>query len=103
MAHSISFSSTASSNGNMLLVTPPVEVITTTITIRGCSRSTSTWRISAVSSGGAVTTASRFVTCDIISVVLRRAASTSFRTCDRSIGSRAAPSGCSSSWCAYSR
>ena len=71
----------------MRLVTPPLEVITTTITTRGCSCSTSTWRISAVSSGGAVTTASRLVTCDIISVVLRSAASTSLRTCDRSIGS----------------
>ena len=89
MAHSISFGSTADSNGKIFLVTPPVEVITTTITTCGCSSSTSTWRISVVSSGGAVTTASKRVTCDSISVVVRRAASTSLRTADRSIGSRA--------------
>ena len=37
------------------------------------------WRIVAVSSGGAVTTASRFVICDSVSVVARIASSTSRR------------------------
>ena len=52
----------------MRLETPPVEVITTTIRTCGCSSSTSTWRIVAVSIGGAETIASRFVTCDSVSV-----------------------------------
>jgi len=49
---------------NSRLLTPPVEVITTTISTCGCSVSTSMWRTVAVSIGGAVTIASRFVTCD---------------------------------------
>jgi len=43
-------------------LTPPVEVMTTTIRTCGCSIRTSMWRIVAVSIGGAVTIASRFVT-----------------------------------------
>ncbi len=39
--------------------TPPVEVMITTSTTCGCSASTSTWRIVAVFSDGAETTASR--------------------------------------------
>ena len=42
------------------MVTPPVEVITTTIATCGWSSSTSTRWIVAVSIGGAVTSASRF-------------------------------------------
>jgi hypothetical protein len=61
------------------LETPPVDVMITIITICGCSRSTSTWRIVAVSIGGAETIASRLVICDSVSVVARIAASTSRR------------------------
>ena len=68
------------------LVTPPVEVMTTTITTCGCSSRTSTWRIVAVSSGGAETIASRFVTCESVSVVTRIASSTSRRTRSSSTG-----------------
>ena len=57
--------------------TPPAEVIVTTITTDGCSRSTSTWRTEAVSSRGAETSASRLVTWLSISVVDWSAASTS--------------------------
>ena len=49
-------------------MTPPVEVITTTIITCGWSSSTSMWRIVEVSIGGAVTIASRFVTCESVSV-----------------------------------
>ena len=75
------------------MVTPPVEVITTTIATCGCISSTSTWRIVAVSIGGAVTSASRFVTCESCSVVARMASSTSRRmtvssTALRGTGSR---------------
>jgi hypothetical protein len=63
----------------MRFVTPPVDVITTTMQTRGCSSSTSTWRIVAVSSGGALTIASRLVTCDSVSEVVRIASSTSRR------------------------
>jgi hypothetical protein len=66
------------------LVTPPVEVMTTTISTCGWSGSTSTWRIVAVSSGGADTIARRFVTCESVSVVTRIASSTSRRTSCRS-------------------
>ena len=55
------------------------------------------WRISVVSSGGAVTRATSDVTCDSISVVTRRAVSTSLRTFERSTGSAAGASGCSRS------
>jgi hypothetical protein len=68
------------------LVTPPVEVMTTTIRTCGCRASTSTWRIVAVSMGGAETIASRFVTCDSVSVVMRIASSTSRRTSERANG-----------------
>ena len=61
------------------MVTPPVDEITTTIATWGCISSTSTWRIVAVSIGGAVTSASRFVTCESCSVVARMASSTSRR------------------------
>ena len=64
------------------MVTPPVEVITTTIATCGCSSSTSTRRIVAVSIGGAVTSASRLVICDSCSVVARIASSTSRRIAD---------------------
>ena len=67
---------------NSRLVTPPVEVITTTISTCGWSTSTSTWRIVEVSIGGAVTIASRFVTCESVSVVTRIASSSSRRTSD---------------------
>ena len=63
------------------LETPPVEVMTTTIRTCGCSASTSMWRIVEVSIGGAVTIASRSVTCDSVSVVTRIASSSSF--CDQ--------------------
>jgi hypothetical protein len=72
--------STGRSNVNSRLETPPVEVITTTISSCGCSASSSTWRIVEVSSGGAVTIASRLVTCDSVSVVTRIASSSSWRT-----------------------
>ena len=65
---------------NSRLVTPPVEVITTAITTWGWSTSTSTRRIVEVSIGGAETSASRFVTCDSVSVVTRIASSISVRT-----------------------
>jgi hypothetical protein len=68
----------------MRLVTPPVEVMTTTMSTWGWSTSTSTWRIVAVSMGGAVTRASRLVTWESVSVVTRMAASTSPRTSDSS-------------------
>jgi hypothetical protein len=55
----------------------------TTITTLGCSVSTSMWRIVALSSAGAVATASRFVISDSVSVVTRSASSSSRRTCVR--------------------
>ena len=61
--------STGSSKVKMRLVTPPVDVITTTMSTRGCSSSTSTWRTVAVSTGGALTMASRLVTCESVSEV----------------------------------
>ena len=67
-------------NVNRRLVTPPVEVMTTTISTWGCSASTSTWRMVEVSIGGAVTIASRLVTCERVSVVTRIASSSSRRT-----------------------
>ena len=63
----------------MRLETPPVEVMITTIRTCGWSASTSTWRIVVVAIGGAETIASRFVTCDSVSVVTRIASSTSRR------------------------
>ena len=82
------------------MVTPPVEVITTTIATCGWSSSTSTRWIVAVSIGGAVTSASRFVTCESCSVVARMASSTSRRMSLSSSGLRGAgscPSASSSS------
>jgi hypothetical protein len=66
------------------LVTPPVEVMTTTISTWGCKSRTSTWRMVAVSIGGAETIARRLVTCESVSVVARIASSTSRRTSCRS-------------------
>ena len=63
----------------MRLETPPVEVMITTISTCGWSASTSTWRIVVVAIGGAETIASRFVTCESVSVVTRIASSTSRR------------------------
>ena len=67
---------------NIRLVTPPVEVITTTISTCGWRTSTSTCLIVEVSIGGAVTIASRFVTWDSVSVVTRMASASSRRTRD---------------------
>jgi hypothetical protein len=67
------------------LLTPPVEVMITTITTCGCSDSTSMWRIVEVFDRGAETTASRLVTCESVSVVTRIASSTSRRISDSSI------------------
>ena len=58
--------------------------MTTTITTCGCSASTSMCLIVAVSIAGAETTASRFVTCESVSVVARIASSTSRRISDSS-------------------
>ena len=66
------------------MVTPPVEVMITTIATCGWSSSTSTRRIVAVSIGGAVTSASRFVTCESCSLVARIASSTSRRIVESS-------------------
>jgi hypothetical protein len=62
------------------LVTPPVEVMTTTMATCGWSSSTSTCFTVVVPSGGAETIASRFVTWESCSVVTRIASSTSART-----------------------
>ncbi len=88
----------------MRFVTPPVEVITTTISTCGCSNSTSTWRIVAVSIGGAETSARRFVTCESVSVVTRIASSTSRRTSESASGRSAATAPArSGSWSTYQR
>ena len=50
-------------------VTDPVDVMTTVMTMCGCSGSTSTWRTVAVSTAGADTSASRRVSSDSMSVV----------------------------------
>ena len=71
------------------MVTPPVEVITTTIATCGCSRSTSTRWIVAVSIGGADTSASRLVTWESCSVVARMASSTSRRMAGSSMSAGA--------------
>ena len=72
------------------MVTPPVEVMTTTIATCGWSSSTSTRWIVAVSIGGAETSASRLVTCESCSVVARMASSTSRRMSVSSSGLRVA-------------
>ncbi len=69
-------------------MTPPVDVITTTIATCGCSSRTSTRLIVAASIGGAVTSASRFVTCESCSLVARIASSTSRRMVVSSTGLR---------------
>ena len=71
--------------------TPPVDVITTTISTCGCSSSTSMWRIVVVPIGGAETIASRFVTCESVSVVIRIASSTSRRTSESRSSGAARP------------
>ena len=63
LAQSVNPESTGRSNVKSFLETPPVDVITTTISTCGCSSRTSMWRIVVVAIGGAVTIASRFVTC----------------------------------------
>ena len=73
------------------MVTPPVEVITTTIAIWGWSISTSTWRTVAVWSGGAETSAISRVTWESISVVAWSADSTSLRASVRSSGKVGGP------------
>jgi hypothetical protein len=76
---------------NSRLDTPPVDVITTTISTWGWSASTSMCLIVEVSIGGEVTIASRSVTCDRVSVVTRIASSSSRRTSE----SESARPGCS--------
>ena len=92
-AQSASPESTGRSNVKTFLETPPVEVITTTISTCGCSSRTSMWRIVVVPIGGALTIASRFVTCESVSVVTRIASSTSRRTSE----SRSSAAGASGS------
>jgi hypothetical protein len=84
-AHASRPGSTGRSNVANSFETPPVEVMTTTIATSGCSASTSTWRIVAVLSDGAETTASRLVICESVSDVVRIACSTSRRISDSSI------------------
>jgi len=60
--------------------------VISTITTCGCRASISMWRIVAVLKDGAETTASRFVTCESVSVVARIASSTSRRISDSSSG-----------------
>ena len=74
-------------------MTPPVDVMITTIATCGWSSSTSTRRIVAVSIGGAVTSASRFVTWESCSLVARIASSTSRRMVVSSSGLRGTGSG----------
>ena len=74
---------------NIRLVTPPVEVMITTISTWGWSSRTSMCRIVDVSIGGAVTIASRLVTWESVSVVTRMASSTSRRTSDSDSRGRA--------------
>ena len=76
-AHSARPGSTASLEGEQRASsTPPVDVITTTMTTCGWRSSTSTWRTIVVSSGGAETSASRCVRSASASVVARSARST---------------------------
>ena len=72
--------STSRSNVASIFETLPAELMTTISTTRGCSSSTSTWRIVAVLIDGAETTASRLVICESVSVVARIASSISRRT-----------------------
>ena len=68
------------------MLTPPVDVITTTIAMCGCSSSTSTWRTVAAWSGGADTSASSRVSSESASVVACSVASTSPAFTERSSG-----------------
>ena len=68
-AQSTSPGSTGCSSSSTRFVTPPVEVITTTITARGCSWRTSTCRTDAAPRAGAETSASSRVACESVSVV----------------------------------
>ena len=79
----------AASKWKFRFVTPPADVMTTTITSSGWSSSTSTWTTVVASSGGAETSASRRVTCESISVVAWSADSTSVRVVCRSSGNSA--------------
>ena len=79
-AQSTSPGSTGCSSSSTRFVTPPVEVITTTITARGWSCSTSTCRTDAAPSAGAETRARSRVACESASVVDRRVCSSSLRT-----------------------
>ena len=78
-AQATSPGSTGSSSRKTRFVTPPVDVMTTTITLDGCRVSTSTCRIDAVSSEGAETSASSRVASESMSVVARSACSISSR------------------------
>jgi hypothetical protein len=89
VAQAVRPGSTGRSKVKIRFDTPPVEVMITTISTCGWSVRTSTWRIVAVSIGGAVTTASRFVTWLSASLVARIASSTSRRTSESSSGLRA--------------
>ena len=91
-AQSASPVSTARSKVKSRFETPPVLVMTTTITTCGCSRSTSTWRIVVVWIGGAETIASRSVTWLSVSLVTRIASSTSRRASVRARPGRAGSS-----------
>ena len=77
MADSTSLKSTGWSNAKWRLETLPDAVMTTAITICGCSSSSSTWRITVADTGGADASDSRFVTCDSASAVDCSAVSTS--------------------------
>jgi hypothetical protein len=74
------------SNAYTRFVTPPLEVITTTIATCGWRSSTSTCRTVAVWNGGAETSAINRVTWESISVVAWSADSTSLRASVRSSG-----------------
>ena len=76
-AHFASPGRPARRSANTRFVTPPVDVITTTITSCGWSSSTSTCTTVVAWSGGADTSASSRVTCESISVVACSADSTS--------------------------
>ena len=96
--------STGSSSRKTRFVTPPVDVITTTMTLVGWSVSTSMCRIDAVSSDGAETSARRRVASESISVVVRSACSISSRIERRSTPSASGrPSSVSTSSSAYRR
>ncbi len=91
-AHVTRPGSTARSNVTIIFDTLPVEVMITTTTTCGCSASTSICLMLAVLRSGADTTASRLVTCDRASVMVRTASSTSLRISESSSrGGAAAP------------